>query len=74
MTSLYDENLLPPRASFTGPNLRSLRSVVHCDSSRTVLEYCSQSLTLTAFLTSPNRIQMFFPFDVIYPLVNFTAR
>jgi hypothetical protein len=68
MTSSSDENLPPLTASFNGPNIwkppqcRPLSFVCFPVPFFQRLEYCSQSLTLTAFLISPHRIQKFFPF------------
>jgi hypothetical protein len=68
VTSSSDENLFPLRASFIGPNIWKppqcgpLWFVCFPVPFFQRLEYCSQSLTLTAFLISPHCIQKFFPF------------
>jgi hypothetical protein len=68
MTSSSNENLLPLRASVIGPNIWKppqclpLRFVCFPVPFFQRLEYCSQSLMLTAFLISPYRIQKSLPF------------
>jgi hypothetical protein len=68
MTSSSDENLLPLRVSFIGPNIwkppqyRPLWFICFPVPFFQRLEHCSQSLTSTSFLISTHHMQKFFPF------------